>query len=409
MELLLNQEHAMRILIGFISGFIIGLERQKEIERGTGKQAGLRTFSLIGLLGAIAFLPGESTLAISASIAFGMVLAIYAYYRMFGIVEIGITTSVAMIVTFTLGALSGLGYLTEAIAGSLITTLVLTTKYELRHLAMRISKEELLSAVELATLVTLIYPLIPNVTDPITNSLNLKTAYFIARLLMTISFINYVMLKILGPKGVIPFGLLGGFVSSEATTYTAYMELKGGRIALATALASLIALYIKVVIIVAILERSLVYYIINKVLIVLTLLIIIAALLSGKASVSLEKLPSPISYTSALKFTATFLAISFFAAIIEKYAAQYYLIAVILSSLVSVTAVTFSIVALVCAGMISLEKASTYLLIAMAVGALNKIIYASLACTDKREIAKLAAILLVIAIVLVLPYNIRRP
>jgi uncharacterized membrane protein (DUF4010 family) len=72
------------------------------------------------------------------------------------------TTSVAMIVTFVLGALVGEGHHYTPVAAAILMTLLLALKPELKHFAGGLDVREVRSAVLLGLLAFVIYPALPN-------------------------------------------------------------------------------------------------------------------------------------------------------------------------------------------------------------------------------------------------------
>src|SRR5262252_3627156 len=85
-------------------GLLIGVERERSKGIGPDRgSAGIRTFTLISLAGAIAQLAGPAGIAIGG--AFVALLA-FASYRRTRTTDPGMTTEVAMLVIFLLGILA---------------------------------------------------------------------------------------------------------------------------------------------------------------------------------------------------------------------------------------------------------------------------------------------------------------
>src|SRR5262245_8772023 len=99
-----------RLAIALAIGLIIGVERgwhERELAQGQ-RVAGLRTFGLIGLLGGVAALVGQSLGALlpaAALLAIAAFLAI-GYWHQVREGGLSATTAVAAVLTFMLGALA---------------------------------------------------------------------------------------------------------------------------------------------------------------------------------------------------------------------------------------------------------------------------------------------------------------
>ena len=104
------------LLVAVLVGFLIGLDRERaEVRKGRDVFAGVRTFPLIALAGAVpmVLLPIAGPALLVASFAAVAAVAVVAYIRSSAAGEIGATTEMAAIVSFLLGALAGSGYVPE--------------------------------------------------------------------------------------------------------------------------------------------------------------------------------------------------------------------------------------------------------------------------------------------------------
>src|SRR6185369_8503704 len=134
-----------RIGVALMIGLLIGLDRERaEARKRQRLFAGVRTFPLIALAGAISVLlidlAGPSVVAMSF---FALtVLTVIAYYRGSGAGSIGATTETAAIVTFLLGALAGAGQLQLAGAVGIAVAVLLVAKPRLEGFSRALSDEE---------------------------------------------------------------------------------------------------------------------------------------------------------------------------------------------------------------------------------------------------------------------------
>jgi uncharacterized membrane protein (DUF4010 family) len=160
-------------------------------------------------------LGGLTLLAVVALAVAG--LAMMAY-RLSQEQDPGLTTEVALLMSFLLG---GLAMREPALASGLavILTILLTSRSFLhRFVSTILSKTELNDALILATAALVLLPLAPDQYLGPFNALNPRTIWKIVILIMSISAVGYVSLRVMGPRIGLPItGLTSGFVSSAAT------------------------------------------------------------------------------------------------------------------------------------------------------------------------------------------------
>jgi uncharacterized membrane protein (DUF4010 family) len=184
--------------------------------------AGLRTFGLVGLLGGVWGLLAHEL---------GPVLLGFAFLGLAGVVvlahlqtvrregDLGVTTAVAALVTFSLGGLTTLGFAVPAAASAVIVTILLGLKPVLHDWLRRISQDELAAVLKLALISVVILPVLPNRGFGPWDALNPYAIWWMVVLIAGISFVGYFAVRIAGPRRGLPLtGLLGGLASSTATT-----------------------------------------------------------------------------------------------------------------------------------------------------------------------------------------------
>jgi uncharacterized membrane protein (DUF4010 family) len=211
-----------RVMVAFSLGLLIGLERGWH-ERGAQegqRVAGLRTFGLIALLGALAALLAEHhgglVLGLAALGVVGMVLVPYALsYRENR--ERGITTEVAALLTFMLGAAAVSGYTSISVAAAVITALILSLKPQLHAWVASLEQDELQGAIKLLLISVVLLPVLPNHGYGPWGLLNPYQIWWLVVLIATIGFVGYFAMKLAGPRfGALLTGAFGGLVSSTA-------------------------------------------------------------------------------------------------------------------------------------------------------------------------------------------------
>ncbi|WP_331235619.1 MgtC/SapB family protein [Natronorarus salvus] len=243
-------------------GALIGLERQQS--ESAGSFAGVRTFPLIALLGALTQLFFPSLLPLVLGMI--LVLVVVAYVGKILLEgDVGMTTAVAAVLTFVYGAMTGHSEegLTLAVVLGTVTAAMLAVKDPMHDLAGRIGQEELRAALKFLIIALVVLPLLPDRELDVLLGLNPRFVWLMVVFVSGLTFLGYVLTKILGPaKGIGLTGLLGGFVSSTATAMAMADHARrtpelSPICAFATAVAS-IAMFPRVLILIAVVNPGLV-------------------------------------------------------------------------------------------------------------------------------------------------------
>lgn len=214
----------LQFTVSLAIGLLIGLERgwrEREAPEGS-RIAGLRTFGLIGFLGG---LWGFLALQFGA-LLLGFAFAVLAALMIFAHVEdvrrdkdVGITTVVAALVTFALGALAVLGQIAAAAAGAVLTMTLLSLKPLLHGWLRRLEYRDLTAVIKLLLITVVVLPALPNSGFGPWESLNPYRIWWMVILIAALSFAGYIAIKWAGARrGLMLTGLLGGIASSTVTT-----------------------------------------------------------------------------------------------------------------------------------------------------------------------------------------------
>jgi len=221
---LLDFEPWWRFGVAILIGALLGLEREFSQQKEDAPDfAGIRTFSLIALLGAVAAFLSEEHGMLPLALSFGgLILLIAASYLgtlMHHEQGMGITTEVAAIMTYLFGMAVMGDNEKISIALAVIAAILLSLKSRLHGVIRRMSSEDLRVTLEFALVAAVILPLLPNkAIDPL-GLLNPFQVWLMVVLVSGIGFIGYVLMKAMGPdRGTNLTGILGGLVSSTATT-----------------------------------------------------------------------------------------------------------------------------------------------------------------------------------------------
>lgn len=215
-----------RLAVALAIGLMVGIERgwkAREVE-DHGRAAGLRTFGLSGLMGGICGVLGVQLGAQIVGIAF---LAFSAVFGAFGWLEakskgsLSVTTLIAGMLTFLLGALATVGDVTVAIAAAVSMTVLLALRTQLHTWLAKVTWEEIRAGLILMVMSFLLLPILPNHAIDPWGAVNLHEVWIFAIMMALISFTGYVAVRIFGDRlGVIVTAAAGGLASSTATTLT---------------------------------------------------------------------------------------------------------------------------------------------------------------------------------------------
>jgi uncharacterized membrane protein (DUF4010 family) len=223
-----------RFGLAFVIGILVGLQREYAYQ---GKEremfAGARTLALIGLAGCAAALLSDLAatpwIFIAAFLAVGGLIAV-SYFVTASAGDIGLTSEIAAVLVFLIGALCYWGSLEVAAALGVGTAVLLSLKIGVRRFVGRITEQDVLATLKFAVITAIVLPLLPNRTfgpAPL-DVLNPQNVWLMVVFISAISFIGYVLIKLVGPRrGIGLTGLLGGLVSSTAVTLSFTQRSRG--------------------------------------------------------------------------------------------------------------------------------------------------------------------------------------
>lgn len=216
-----------RFSVALAIGLLIGLERgwQERDEREGERTAGLRTYTLTALLGAVwaALVSGRGEGGlIAVGLAFGVYALIFAamrYREMRHHQSFGVTSIVAAMLAFVLGAFAVLGDMQVAAACGVATMTFLSLKSTLHGFVQRITWTELRSGLLLLAMTFILLPILPNRTVDPWGLVNPFETWLLTVMIAAISFAGYIAIKAFGSRhGIVFSGIAGGLASSTAVT-----------------------------------------------------------------------------------------------------------------------------------------------------------------------------------------------
>lgn len=236
-----------QIFISLLLGAAIGFERESSWKgEQSSSGGGVRTFSLVCLLGALAGLFYKANFPLGfIFISASLLVLISSYYIKSTTItkDFGLTTEFSFITTFLIGTCLTLGLLPMdiSVALTVVLMLILAVKSETKKLIAEVKSQEVQAFIGYAIIALVILPFLPNINYTIANVpilkailevfgtnaqrfinleiLNPQRLWFIVVLITGIDVLGYILSKFLGSKKSFLFAsFIGGFISSTSTT-----------------------------------------------------------------------------------------------------------------------------------------------------------------------------------------------
>jgi uncharacterized membrane protein (DUF4010 family) len=211
-------------------GLLIGLQK----ERTESPLAGLRTFALVSLAGGIAAILAETTtpwllvgglLAVVALMVTGNVVLLHSDGS-----DPGQTTEVAVVVTYLLGALTVAGPTVVGVVCGAVTAMLLHLRDELHTWVDRLTDRDVRAIMQFTVVSLIVLPLLPAETYGPYDVLNPRQIWWMVVLIVGLNLVGYGAYRLFGERaGTLLAGILGGVVSSTATTMGYARAAKSGK------------------------------------------------------------------------------------------------------------------------------------------------------------------------------------
>lgn len=200
-------------------GLLVGLQR----ERVESPLAGFRTFALVTVLGTVS---GHLAQAFGGWVAAAGVAGLTGLVAMGNAIRMragdsnpGLTTEVAVLLMYGIGALLVVGPPEVAIVLGGGVAVLLHLKPELHGFAARIGDDDFRAVMRFALITLVVLPVLPDRGYGPYEVLNPREIWLMVVLIVGIGLGAYVGYKLLGQRaGVLLAGVLGGTISSTATT-----------------------------------------------------------------------------------------------------------------------------------------------------------------------------------------------
>lgn len=291
-------------------GLLVGLQR----ERVPNRQAGIRTFAIITVLGALTGLLAPATgwwLSGAALLMVGgLMMVSHADRVQRDPANAGLTTEIAALLMFTVGVLAAVGPMVLAVVMGGGVAVLLEWKKSLHERVAAISAQDFTAIIRFVLITLVILPVLPDRTYGPYQVVNPRETWLMVVLIVGIGLGGYVLLKLFGEKaGTFLGGLLGGLVSSTATTVSYARQAAAtpgiaGLAAMVVMLASAVAI-IRVVILAGAVAPNALGVIAPPLLVfcgILSLLFVGALLTAGRGTGHVAEQGNPAELRPALVF-----------------------------------------------------------------------------------------------------------
>lgn len=215
-----------RVGLAVAIGLLIGIERgwqEREAQDGA-RVAGIRTFTLIGALGAIcALIAGaDRPLVLGLTfLGFAFPFGLFEYQRARATGSFSATGFVVGLLVFALGAYATLGSMTVAAASGVVTTAVLAARRVLHAFLRHLKWKELRAAIVLLVMTAVLLPILPDRPIDPWDALNPHAIWLMTVLIGFVSYAGYIAIRLAGERrGLLYAGLMGGLMTSTTVTWT---------------------------------------------------------------------------------------------------------------------------------------------------------------------------------------------
>ena len=205
------------IVVALGIGLLIGVERERsDAEQHTVAFAGIRTFALTALLGALAFSLGSTALLVAVALAVAALVALSYHHS--SATDLGGTTEIAMLVTLLCGAMAVEKPALAAGTGTVVAVLLHIKPVLHQTVRTTMTRNELTDGLLLAAAALVVWPLLPDRQMGPYDAWNPHLLWLVVLLFMAMSAAGHLAVRLLGQRYGLPVaGLFGGFVTSTGT------------------------------------------------------------------------------------------------------------------------------------------------------------------------------------------------
>jgi uncharacterized membrane protein (DUF4010 family) len=337
--------------ISLLLGLLVGLQRE---HAGEGRP-GMRTFPLITVFGTVAAVLGMEFGGWIVAAGLICLVAISAFPHLITLREEnpdkGTTTDMAMLVMYGVGALLVVAPMEVAVVVGGGVAVLLHFKPELHSVAKRLGNQDLKAIMQFVLITCIVLPVLPNDTYGPLDVFNPRETWLMVVLIVGMSLGGYIVYKFFGrDAGIILGGILGGAISSTATTVSQARQAHAGGVgSRAAAIVVMIAstvVFVRVLVEIAVVSRAFLYTA-GPPVVVLMLLTMVPAFAAWyrvrKEPSQMPEQENPTQLKSALLFGGMYALVLFALAWAKEYVGNeaLYVLAV-LSGLTDMDAITLA-------------------------------------------------------------------
>jgi uncharacterized membrane protein (DUF4010 family) len=410
--MMIDSAHWLNLAVALGIGLLIGSERERRKaaagERrkdgaGSSTVAGVRTFTIASLLGAV-------STAIDPWLLMVSIICVTVFVTAATFVSNddnpSLTTEVSLIFTVILG---GLAMSEAGLAASLaVAVAILLAAKEPIHWFVRgaITKDEMNDFFILAAATLIVLPVVPNELLGPFDAINPRNLWLIVILVMVIGALSHLALRLFGSKAGLPVvGLVSGFISSIATVgsmgarASKTPELMGASVAGATL--SCLATVLQVCVLLAAIHPPTLYALAAPMIfggVTISIYGVVVTLSSFHQNGSeMNNLGRSFSVKTAIILAVIIgLALLASAALKAWFGQAGLVVASAVTALADAHAATISVASLALAGKLAAADAVVPILVAFSVNAASKVVAAAI--TGGREFARKVSLGIIIQV-----------
>jgi uncharacterized membrane protein (DUF4010 family) len=213
-----------RLAVALGIGVIVGIERgwKTRDQHGGRRPAGIRTFTLAALFGGVLAAistPDRYALLAAGALVLGALVIVGYFITARESRDFGMTTELALLTTYGLGAVAVRGAPFDAAAAGVVMTLALGLKTEMHAAIERLDRRELLATLQLVAIAAVLVPLLPQRNLGPWEAINPRVIGMLVLLIAAVSYAGYFAVRVLGARlGIMLTAFFGGLTSSTAIT-----------------------------------------------------------------------------------------------------------------------------------------------------------------------------------------------
>ena len=213
---------AVGVCIAALGGLAVGFEREwsGHASGPRARFAGIRTFTLLGLLGGTAgWMWSQGQQMLPALLVFGAIALIVTAYAAASQRDIEGTTEVSALVVLAAALIAGMNHWAAAGAIIAVTTLLLVEKSRIHAVVNELDDASLRAAARFAIMAVVVLPILPRGPYGPWGGFQPRLLWTVVLFFSGLNFAGYIARRAAGEaRGDLLMGLLGGFISSSAVT-----------------------------------------------------------------------------------------------------------------------------------------------------------------------------------------------